>query len=77
MYANLSKAMSSIEVDKEAEDGSIERTSFYKLLLGRIQREFERHGNDMDIVSIEYAINQATSVRFLGMMCNNVQTISL
>lgn len=62
VYANLSKVMSPIKVDSISEDGTTKRTSFYRLLLTRIQQEFERHGNDEQIVSINYAIAQENSV---------------
>lgn len=62
VYANLSKVMSPIKVESETEDGTIKRTSFYRTLLSKVQQEFERHGNDEDIVSINYAISQANSV---------------
>lgn len=62
VYANLSKVMSPIKVESDSKDGSVQRTSFYRLLLSRVQQEFERHGNDEHIVSINYAISQASSV---------------
>ena len=62
VYANLSKVMSPINVDSEEDDGTVKRISFYRLLLSRVQQEFERHGNDEHIVSIKYAISQTTSV---------------
>lgn len=62
VYANLSKVMSPIKVDSKDEDGTVKRISFYRLLLSRVQQEFERHGNDDQIVSINYAISQTNSV---------------
>lgn len=62
VFANLSKVMSPIKVDSEDEDGKVKRTSFYRLLLSKVQQEFERHGNDERIISINYAISQANSV---------------
>jgi hypothetical protein len=62
VYANLSKVMSPIKVDFEDDDGTIKRISFYRLLLSKVQQEFERHGNDERIVSINYAISQTSSV---------------
>lgn len=59
VYANLSKVMGGITVDWETEE---RRISFHHLLLSRVQKEFERHGNDEHVVSLQYAIGQASSV---------------
>ena len=68
LYANLSKVMSSIKVDCDNEDGTVTTVSFYRLLLTRVKQEFERHGNDEHIVSMEYAISQANSVWLLHIL---------
>lgn len=54
--------MSPIKVDSEEDDGTVKRLSFYRILLSRVQQEFEKHGNDEHIVSINYAISQTNSV---------------
>ena len=69
VYANLSKVMSPIKVESTSEDGTTKRTSFYRLLLTRIQQEFERHGNNEQIVSIKYAITQEHSVKHAMCLC--------
>lgn len=63
IFANLCQVMSPIEIEWEnVEDGTTQRTSFYRLLLNKVQQKFENHGNDKHIVSLRHAIGQANTV---------------
>lgn len=49
-------------VHGEDEDETPRKITFHQLILSRVQQEFEKKRRDETMVSIQYAIGQASSV---------------
>ena len=67
VYANLCKVMSTVKVSTEAltEDGKPKIITFRRVLLTKIQQEFESKESDKEIRSMLNAIKETHDVSFL------------
>ena len=66
VYANLCKVMSTVKVEVLTEEGKAIIVTFRRMLLTRIQQEFESKESDEEKRSMLNAIKEAHDVSYFG-----------